>query len=403
MGKHEAGSGSVRRPAQVIVGSTLRSSPQTVRTTGEHQQGESHTDHAARAIRWISAILGLSQGTTGRLTDNCVDAHLLGLACARHRMLNGHAEGVIYCSEGGDSAFEGIVRRLGFGENSLHRIPSLDGRIDVFSMVRTVRRDRAAGLCPFLVVASAGAEDTGLVDNLVLISQLCKSEGLWLHVDGSFGGCNSMTASGQKLIRGLAHADSLTLNLQWPFFQSQPLGCLLLCDSDGLDDTLRLPLHASAADRETPGSASCMKARSLWTALQSLGADAFRREMERRMRLADLAEAEIRKQARWHIVTRSQLGVVTFRLNPPGIAEPDADELQVILASAARRKGFRWLQSTRVKGRVVLRLSAAQADISEPDVRVTLEWLFRQSSKLDSAPGAPSRMRREDFEAADTI
>lgn len=356
-----------------------------------------------RAITWIAATLGLAQGTTGRLTHSCLESNLLGLACARYRMLNGHAGGVLYCSERADSAYEDITRRLGLPENALRRIPSVDGRIDVFAMVRAVRRDRAAGLCPFAVIANAGAADTGVVDNLVLISQLCEAEGLWLHVDGAFGGCSSMAASGKKLIRGLARADSLTLDLQRPFFQSQPVACLLLCDSEGLDGASRLPPRPDASCNEAPRSTSSAKARALWTALQSLGADTFRQAIEQRLALADLAESEIRNRARWQITTRSQLGVLTFRLKPPGITELDADQLQMLLASAARRKGFMWLEWTRVKGRAVLRLSTTQSDVSELDLASTLQWLFRQSTKLESEPDAPSRVRRQDFESADTI
>lgn len=372
-------------------------------TNDEHGKGEVHEPSEERAIRWISAALGLARGTTGRLTDNCLEANLLGLACARYRMLNGHAGGVLYCSERAGSAYEQITRRLGLPETALRRIPSVDGRIDIFAMVRAVRRDRASGLCPFSVIANAGAADTGAVDNLILISQLCEAEGLWLHVDGTFGGCSSMAASGQKLIRGLASADSLTLDLQRPFFQSQPLACLLLRDSEGLDDTLRLLAQSGASRHEAPGATSGAKARALWTALQSLGADTFRQAIERRLALADHAESEIRKRGRWQITTRARLGVVTFRLKPPGITESDADELQILLASAAQRKGFEWLEWTRVKGRTVLRLSTTQSDISERDLASTLAWLFRQSSKLESEPGAPSRLRREDFESADTI
>jgi aromatic-L-amino-acid/L-tryptophan decarboxylase len=365
--------------------------------------GDARSEHArALVLGWLSALLGLAQTTTGAFTHDGESANLEGLACAKYRMLNGHAEGLVYCSQDTDLMLERVMRRLGFAAGSVCRLPSVDGRLDAFALARRVRQDRVAGRCPFSVVANAGTAGTGAVDNLVLLSQVCKAEGLWLHVDGSRGGAAAMTARGSKLLRGLARADSLALDLQQALLQPHSLGCLLLRDCAALDDTLR--------SRSTPGmhdEAAAInpdeKALKLWSTLKACGAETFRQEADRRMRLADLAEAEIRSCPGWQIMSRSQLGIVTFRFKPAGASECDADRLQAGLAADAQRKGLILLDTTRPKGRLALRLSTNHRAIDEPDVRVTLQWLLRQAAgPQQHAPWEAPRQHHEDLEAADT-
>jgi aromatic-L-amino-acid decarboxylase len=367
-------------------------------TEADHRgTGETRGEHAhALALGWLSALLGLAQTTTGTFTHDAESANLQGLACAKYRMLNGHAEGFVYCSEDTDTMLEWVMRRLGFAEGSVRRLATVDGRLDAFALARRVRQDRLAGRCPFSVVANAGTEDTGAVDNLVLLAQVCKAEGLWLHVDGSRGAAAAMTARGSKLLRGLAAADSLALDLQQALLQPDSLGCLLLRDCAALDDTLR-SRGAPAAHDEAAAFTPDVKALKLWSTLKACGAEPFRQEADRRMRLADLAEAEIRGHAGWQIMSRSQLGIVTFRFKPAGVSECEADRLQAGLAADAHRKGLILLDTTRAKGRLALRLCTNHRAIDEPDVRVTLQWLLRQA-----APREARRPHREDIEAADT-
>jgi aromatic-L-amino-acid/L-tryptophan decarboxylase len=360
-----------------------------------------HAHARALALSWLSALLGLPQGTTGTFAHDAESANLKGLACAKYRMLNGHAEGLVYCSQDTDPMLERVMRRLGFAEGSVRRLPSVDGRLGVFALLRKVREDRLAGRCPFCVVANAGTEDTGAVDNLILLAQLCKAEGLWLHVDGSRGACAAMTERGHKLLRGLAGADSLALDLQQALMQPHPLGCLLLRDCAALDDTLRSRDAASTFDEAAAHQDE--RAVTLWSMLKACGAETFRQEADRRMRLADRAEAEIRKHAGWQIMSRSQLGVVTFRFKPAGASECEADRLQAGLAKAAHRKGLILLDTARPKGRLALRLCTNHRAIDEPDVQVTLQWLLRQAAWLQQqvARDAP-HLHREDVEPADT-
>jgi len=371
---------------------------------GETRRGEAQAH--ALALGWLSALLGLAPSTTGTFSHDGESANLDGLACAQYRMLNGHAEGLAYCSEDTDPLLERVMGQLGFADGSLRRLPCVDGRLDAFALARKVRQDRLAGRSPFCVVANAGTADAGAVDNLVLLAQACQAEGLWLHVNGSHVGSALMTERGSKLLRGLAGADSLALDLQQALLQPHPLGCLLLRDRAALDETLR-SRGASTAHDEGRAITQELKTLKLWSTLKACGAEPFRQEAERRMRLADLAEAWVRKQTGWQIMSRPQLGIVTFRFKPAGVSEHEADRLQAGLAAEAQRKGLVLLGTTRTKGRLALRLCTTHRVIDEADLWVTLQWLLRQAAlqqrrALREASRSHHDAPHEHREAADT-
>src|SRR5204863_3744866 len=75
-----------------------------------------------------------------------------------------------------------------------------------------VREDRAAGRTPWCVVAAAGATNTGAVDDLPALAGVCERHGMWLHVDGAYGGFLGLTERGRAALAGIEHADSLVLD-----------------------------------------------------------------------------------------------------------------------------------------------------------------------------------------------
>ena len=77
---------------------------------------------------------------------------------------------------------------LGLGRTALRRLPvDADYRIEPAALRRAIARDRADGAKPFCVIGTAGTVNTGAIDDLAALADLCAKEGLWLHVDGAFG------------------------------------------------------------------------------------------------------------------------------------------------------------------------------------------------------------------------
>jgi aromatic-L-amino-acid/L-tryptophan decarboxylase len=167
-------------------------------------------------------------------------ASLISLSTARHTTLRGKNTGsaVAYCSDQTHSSVERALRVLGFETTSqLQKLPTDDSfRISIAHLKRRIADDRAAGRVPFCGIANAGAPNTEAVDPLVELGELCKQEGLWLHVDGAYGAPAVLCEKGRSLLCGLELADSLTLDPHKWLFQPYEIGCVLVRDVRSLHE-----------------------------------------------------------------------------------------------------------------------------------------------------------------------
>ncbi|HJZ48032.1 MAG TPA: pyridoxal-dependent decarboxylase, partial [Roseiflexaceae bacterium] len=161
-------------------------------------------DHAATYVEhavlgWLKRLLDYPVESGSLLISGGSMANLVGLAVMRFVKAQGaiRARGfrdevapmVVYTSAQGHSCIEKAVELLGIGHDYLRKIATdRDQRIDMERLQAQIAADRAAGLRPVCVVASAGTVNTGAIDPLGALADLCAAEGLWFHVDGAYGG-----------------------------------------------------------------------------------------------------------------------------------------------------------------------------------------------------------------------
>ena len=109
-----------------------------------------------------------------------------------------------------------------------------DLRLSLEALRLMLAEDRAAGRRPLCVVANAGTTNTGAVDPLPELAELCAAEDLWLHVDGAYGAAAVLTGRGRQALQGLERADSITLDPHKWLFQPYEIGCLLVRNAGSL-------------------------------------------------------------------------------------------------------------------------------------------------------------------------
>ena len=71
-------------------------------------------------------------------------------------------------------------------------------RLTPDALAKVVAADRQAGLRPWAVVANAGATNTGAVDPLRRLADLCAEQGLWFHIDAAYGWTAVLTPEGRR-------------------------------------------------------------------------------------------------------------------------------------------------------------------------------------------------------------
>ena len=259
------------------------------------------------------------------------------------------------------------ARLAGLAASAVRVLPS-DARqaLQVGLLEERIARDRAEGLRPFLVVASAGTTNTGAIDPLRELGALCAREGLWLHVDAAYGGAFLLTERGRAALAGIELADSITLDPHKGLFLPYGTGALLC--------RRRADLHAAHSetaaympdwsdDADAPDFATLSPELSrdfrglrLWLPLCMHGAGAFRRTLDEKLDLARWAAAELSELEHFELVSPPELSLFAFRLAPPGL---DAAELDLLNQEWLRRANAPqrvFMTSTVLDGRFVLRI-----------------------------------------------
>src|SRR6266542_1383225 len=99
------------------------------------------------------------------------------------------AQPVFYISSQGHNSFLKAARASGLGAAAVREIPVDDDlRIDVGALADRVKRDRAEGFRPLMIVATAGTTGAGVIDPVSELAEVASREGAWFHVDAAWGG-----------------------------------------------------------------------------------------------------------------------------------------------------------------------------------------------------------------------
>lgn len=137
----------------------------------------------------------------------CFDYRQEGLYGGERMMIYGSKETHNWCMK--------TIDILGLGRKSFRAIETDEHfRVRIDLLREAIRKDRAAGLQPFCVIGSAGTVNSGAVDDLDALADLCQEEGgLWFHIDGAFGAMAYLSPSLRDLVKGLSRADSVVVDL----------------------------------------------------------------------------------------------------------------------------------------------------------------------------------------------
>jgi aromatic-L-amino-acid decarboxylase len=354
----------------------------------------------AQVLTWFCRLVGLPGGSGGYLASGGSVANLMALVAARtDRLPAEFLNGTLYCSDQVHHSVLKAAGLAGFPDRSVRRIPS-DGlfRMRQDALAECVDRDRREGLAPFLVVACAGTTNTGAVDDLPACAELARREGLWLHVDGAYGGFFALTERGRKRLAGIERADSVTLDPHKALFLPFGTGCLLVRDPQTLRRAHRgrgeyMPPRMAGANRIDPCDLSPELSRDfrglrVWLALKLHGAAAFREQLDEKLDLALWAEERLRETDGIEIVAAPQLTVVAFRLRPAGVEEEELDALNRALLERVNQRRRVFLTGTVLAQGFVLRICVLSFRTHREHVETAIEEIRAAAAGL--LAGRPS-------------
>ncbi len=362
-------------------------------------------------LGWMREWVGFPADAGGVLVSGGSAANLTALAAARELRLGAMThDAVAYCSDQSHSSVARAARTLGFRPDQLRVLPTDDHyRLRVDALEAAIDADVAAGRQPLVVSANAGATNTGAIDPLPELAELCRVRGVWLHVDAAYGGFAALTDRGRDALRGLELADSVTLDPHKWFYQPIECGALLLRDPRGLERAFSVTpdylADTEAGDTEVNFAARglqltrCGRALKIWMSVQTLGLRAFRDSIDRCLDLAQLAEALIRAEPAFELMMPATLGIVCLRRRYEGADEAVTAERNAALIASLAASGVGMVSSTRLHGRFAVRMCVLNHGSTEDDVRAVLAHLAHDAHDTrdphDDRPamtGVPLRM-----------
>jgi aromatic-L-amino-acid decarboxylase len=368
------------------------------------------TELEAVTLRWLQRLMRLPDDFEGVIYDTASVSTLHALAAARERALphvrthgfraasadetrDGARRPVLYCSDQTHSSIDKAVILLGFGYDSLRKVPTDDEfRMRADRLAETIAEDRARGYAPVAVVATVGSTSTTSVDPLDEIVDICRREDLWLHVDAAYAGVAAMVPGYEHLLDAAGRADSLVVNPHKWLFTPFDLSVLYCRHMDVIRQAFSLVPEYLRTD-DPSGTRNLMdtgiqlgrrfRALKLWMVLRHFGADGLRRRLAEHIRLANVFAGWVDSSSEFERLAPVPFSVVCFRARPSGVHdEPALERLNTRLMNDVNATGEVFLSHTKLNGRFTLRLAVGNLHTTERHVRRAWELLCDGAARL---------------------
>jgi aromatic-L-amino-acid decarboxylase len=336
-------------------------------------------------LDWLRQMIGLPEGFSGVIQDTASTATLCALLSARERATgyDGNESGLtrplaVYASEEAHSSVDKGVRIAGFGKKNLRRIPT-DARFALIpeKLEEAIVRDRDGGLVPACVVATAGTTSSGAIDPLRPIGEICRRQGVWLHVDAAWAGTAALLPDKRWVLDGAELADSLVFNPHKWMVTNFDCSAYFVRDPAALIRTfeihpeyLKTGVDAKVKNYRDWGIqlGRRFRALKLWFVVRSYGVEGLQAMVGEHLRLAGLIKDWVEADSRFELLAPADLALVCFRLND-GRDEPALNELNRRFLAEINAAGPVFLTHTTLRGKYTLRFVVGQRTTEERHVR----------------------------------
>ena len=275
-----------------------------------------------QALDWLARLAGLPATTAGCFVSGGTIGNLSALVAARHAHRAAHGDGRlrVACT---DETHSSVATAAAVMDVGLLRIaPDTRGRMTGETLAAAIEAEGTDGL--FAVAATAGTTNVGAIDDLAGIAAVCKEHGVWMHVDGAYGGAALAAPSVRDRFAGIEHADSFIVDPhKWLFapFDS----CALLYRNPGLARAAHTQQagyleHVQGSELNPSDYAVHLSRRArglpFWFSLAAHGTRAYTEAIEHTLDVARQAADEIRSRPNVELLNEPELTVLV--LSRPG-------------------------------------------------------------------------------------
>lgn len=383
------------------------------------------TEMERLVVRWLSEWIGFGGDGHGQLVAGGSSANLVAVACAlstaveptseassgrrtadgeppesrRARSLTPRDRLTTYVSDQAHLSMAKAFHICGVPEANQRLVPTdHERRMLPDALDEMISKDLDRGLVPAVVCASAGTANTGAVDPLEEIAEVCNRRSVWLHVDGAYGAPAATTPEHSWMRRGLAAADSMSIDPHKWLFVPLDAGCVLLRDERcsraafAFDSEYARVMQSEPIERFAffdHGIDLSRRARALkvWMILKAHGTREISRVIASNIALRAYLDRRISAEPELELLG-SGLSISCFRVVPvvrgaetdPGVL----DELNRSLLDQLLAEGRSYMSPTTLEGRFSLRVCIVSFRTRQSDMDLLLDDVLRIGRELGS-------------------
>lgn len=332
-------------------------------------------------LDWLRQLLGLSAEWQGVITDTASMSSMLAIAAAREAThLDIRTQGMsgrddlprlrLYISDQTHSSVEKGAITLGLGQENVVKIPTNETfQMQVDDLEKAIQADVAAGYRPFFVCATVGTTSTTSVDPVAAIAAVAARYGLWLHVDGAYGGAAAILPDKRHHFVGVDQADSFVVNPHKWLLTPMDCSTFYVRRPDILKEAFSiLPDYLRSAETDANAVINYMdygvqlgrrfRALKLWFVLRSYGSDGLQQVLREHIRLAQEFAGWIEASPQFERMAPTPFSTVCFRAHPAGLDDDEAlNKLNETLMNRVNENGQVFLSHTKLRGRYTIRLA----------------------------------------------
>ena len=366
-------------------------------------------DIERQVTEWMRALFGFPEGATGLFVTGTSMANFVAVKVARDARLGCEVrrEGISQPTQKlvsyASSAVHGCIARAldlaGLGSDSLRLIPvDRQHRMDLEALARAVDSDRKAGFTPFFVTGSAGTVDTGAIDDLAGIADVCRREQLWFHIDGAYGALAMLAPELAPRLRGIERADSLAFDFHKWAQVPYDAGFILVRDGARHREAFTSSSAYLARDERGMSAGSpwpCdlgpdlsrgFRAFKTWATLKVYGSEAIGAVIRHSCELARYLEKRIAATPELELMAPVELNVVCFRYRCGTGSDAAPDELlnqlnrQIVIT--LQESGAVAPSTTTIDSRLAIRAAIVNHRTTQAEMDTLLEGVLAAGRSL---------------------
>lgn len=349
-------------------------------------------------LRWVRELFAFPDTASGLFVTGTSMANFISVLVARTAALGpavrqtglpaGHSL-VAYTSASAHVSIAQAMDMAGIGTAALRKITLNENcQMDTAALEMAIIADKAAGMTPFMIAATAGTVDVGAIDPLAEIADIAARFGIWFHVDGAFGALGMLAADIAPKLTGIERADSIAFDFHKWGQVPYDAGFVLVRDGELHHSTFAS--QAAYLQRETRGMAAgspwpCdfgpdlsrgFRALKTWFTLQVYGSEKLGHVISNTCALARYLRRRVEATPMLELLAPVALNIVCFRYR-------GSDRINADIVVALQESGIAAPSTTMIKGRLAIRAAIVNHRTKNCDIDTLVDAVLALGTDIE--------------------